>query len=966
MSFFLANKHLFKLEPTDGEGLRECQLGAIWALKSHFTTTLSNEIASLISMPTGSGKTALMMAACFELEISKVLIIVPSKILRRQICEQFRNLQILKNNRCLPPDLPELKAYEVVNRQTTVAAWEEIISSHDVIVAHPNSISPYFKGLVAPPISLIGAIFIDEAHHEPAPTWKALNDFYLGNKRIFFTATPFRRDKKRMRAKLVYHYPLAKALDKEILRPILFQGIASGLNKSASDLELIRVAIDVLRRERSLNSTATIIIRTDTIDDAVLLKQQYNDAGIQVDAIHSKRTADVNADIINRTRNNELDGLVCVGIASEGLDIPNLKVAVLHATPRSIPYTIQFLGRISRQPNNQEGPATLIANLDEVRGEVTRLYRSDEAWSRLIPSVIDNRVASARHYRSSQASEIDFQLPEINVFFSAIIYEVNSHFSFKQDFIDTTDSDTILHVEQENADSPLVVITSISKPIDWANREVFIEDFLDIHIFYHSPSSNLLFELTTSDLVLNSFRDNLIHSETMPISHGRLYKTLSSFSQTDYIMVGMKNATMRGSAQPSYKTVMGSGVQTTVRASEGRVFSTGHALLKIDNDNTWGIATKKGRVWAMKRGTVNEFQIWCDRLAALVQTGTLINTLPGLSFLARTSPISIIRSIPLSIILDDMFFRARTVIIDVAGVGVFRDIIPIIEPNAIDLATGILNCTLKIDAFSCGATMNLISNTIWNVDTRYSIQVRADRSESDNISDSIQNVLNKYPPSLVMPNGEVIEGKNCIVPNRSIEVLPNTLWKGQSWTGCNIRAERYDPTATAPTLPVINKTVDLISAQLHSGDVLILDDGANEISDLVWIQDHDKTINLVHCKPSKKDKAGCRVGDSDILFAQALRSIHWVSSSVILDRLDERISGNGNSRILIGAVHFQGILNTYKINEWRFNIILAQPGFKKGQVSDHRRPRNNVYELAIPMFERIRAGTASMEIWCTS
>ena len=63
MAFFIENKELYKLQPEEGNGLRKCQLGAVWALKSYFTTS-TNEIASLISMPTGSGKTTLMMATC--------------------------------------------------------------------------------------------------------------------------------------------------------------------------------------------------------------------------------------------------------------------------------------------------------------------------------------------------------------------------------------------------------------------------------------------------------------------------------------------------------------------------------------------------------------------------------------------------------------------------------------------------------------------------------------------------------------------------------------------------------------------------------------------------------------------------------------------------------------------------------------------------------------------------------------
>ena len=116
MSYFIDNKSSFQLEPTNKSGLRKCQLGAIWALKSHFITS-SNNIASLISMPTGSGKTALMMATCFELNLKKVLIVVPSKILRGQLSDQFKSLKVLKDAGCLLDNAPEVKVFEVTKRQ---------------------------------------------------------------------------------------------------------------------------------------------------------------------------------------------------------------------------------------------------------------------------------------------------------------------------------------------------------------------------------------------------------------------------------------------------------------------------------------------------------------------------------------------------------------------------------------------------------------------------------------------------------------------------------------------------------------------------------------------------------------------------------------------------------------------------------------------------------------------------------
>ncbi len=961
MAFFIEHKELFKLQPEEGNGLRKCQLGAIWALKSHFTTS-SNEIASLVSMPTGSGKTALMMATCFELNLKKILIVVPSKILRRQIAEQFKTLQVLKNVNCLPNDIDKINVFEVTKRQNTREQWEAILSEHDVIVAHPNSISPYYKDIEAIPIDLIDAVLVDEAHHEPAETWRKINDFYSELKRVFFTATPFRRDRKRMKAKLIYHYSIDKALEDNIMREVRFVGEMAGIQNTNE--ALMNSAFEVFQKEKELNQNASILIRTDRIEDSILLTQLYNEKGFNVDYIHSKRSANVNSQLVTKVKNNELDGLVCVGIASEGLDIPNLKVAVLHATPRSIPYTIQFLGRISRQPEDQNGNATLIANKDQVKGEVYKLYKSDETWGKLIPQLIDEQMQRARHYKSSQAKEVDFQMPELNVFFSALIYETSNDFEFENvEEINAKEPYEILRIEQQNDDSPLIIVTAYDKPLEWANREIHIQDLLDVHLLYYHSDSNLLFELTTSEKALGSFKKELIKSGLRRLPHSRLYKTLSQFRQSDYIMVGMKNAVSQGASQPSYKTVIGSGVQASVRASEGRVFSTGHALLKLDLKKTWGLATKKGRVWAMKRGTSEEFKNWCDSLVSLIEDGPVITNLPGLSFLASSEPISKIEELPIAIIPNDLFFRAYLTIIHINDDEPIRNCIPEISPLNLDMVNNQLKCQIKINQFKYDILMSLTEDKIWTLITDSEIRVRADKSENDIIEKSLEEILNEYYPSLIMPSGSVIEGRSKIIPNRTIEDLPSNIWKVKDWTGCNIRTERYEEIPTAGNIPVINKTIELIRPDFETDrDVLILDDGSHEIADLIWFQQDTKQVHFIHCKASRGEKPGRRKADCDILFAQAMRSIHWISSVSLIDRLKERIQGN-SELILTNQVTWDALADDFKINNWSYNIILPQPGFNIVQVSNRDKENNNIYELAIPMYERILGSMAQLEIW---
>ena len=70
------------------DGLRRPQRGAIFAIGSHFS--LSDE-ASLVSMPTGTGKTAVLMMAPFLLKAQRALVITPSRMVRDQIVEEFED-----------------------------------------------------------------------------------------------------------------------------------------------------------------------------------------------------------------------------------------------------------------------------------------------------------------------------------------------------------------------------------------------------------------------------------------------------------------------------------------------------------------------------------------------------------------------------------------------------------------------------------------------------------------------------------------------------------------------------------------------------------------------------------------------------------------------------------------------------------------------------------------------------------
>ena len=111
MSYFKENAGKLTGLTLDGQAIyRECQVGAAWAALAHFTA--SSEPA-LISMPTGSGKTALMMMLSFLLRAERVIIVTPSVVLRGQTAAKFESLADLRAVGAYPPRHP-VRAYMTI------------------------------------------------------------------------------------------------------------------------------------------------------------------------------------------------------------------------------------------------------------------------------------------------------------------------------------------------------------------------------------------------------------------------------------------------------------------------------------------------------------------------------------------------------------------------------------------------------------------------------------------------------------------------------------------------------------------------------------------------------------------------------------------------------------------------------------------------------------------------------------
>lgn len=149
-----------------------------------------------------------MMTAVVTERIERTLVVVPSALLRTQVYDKFKTLGILYDIGYLKDRVVSPNVLKLNSNIKNFDEFRRCIEKSNIIVTTMALLCKMQEDYKTYLSDMIDLLIVDESHHISAKTWMETKSWFLNNKIIQFTATPFRDDGKKIDGDIIYNFPL--------------------------------------------------------------------------------------------------------------------------------------------------------------------------------------------------------------------------------------------------------------------------------------------------------------------------------------------------------------------------------------------------------------------------------------------------------------------------------------------------------------------------------------------------------------------------------------------------------------------------------------------------------------------------------------------------------------------------------------------------------------------------------------
>ena len=970
-----ASLNLFK-ENNGTSALYKNQIAAVGATLSHFSTKSD---PALIAMPTGTGKTAVMIILSYAFKASKVLVITPSMLVREQITKQFKNPELLTGKGVIAGENILPRVYELTGIENDPNRWATIISGYDVVVGIPGTFDQIDSIETTIDKDTFDLVFVDEAHHSRAKSWISILKTFSSAKQILLTATPFRRDKKDIKARLIYNYPLKQAFEEKLFSKINLVAVdtANVISEDEKNIRIAKAAEAVYSARQ--HQDHKILIRTDRKSSAIHLLELYNQhTNLKLDVIHSKLGDRTVRSRIRGLTSGELDGIICVDMMGEGYDFPALKIAAVHIPHKSLAITLQFVGRISRTNTEEGNTATVVAGQHEFKIDSHQLYKTDSRdWSIILPDLHKAKIQKTEDEQDFFDSFEDFSEPvpnsiineeaisidddDLRPFFHTKVYQIIDQSENEDDEIidigttidfsgtDALSNPVITHHHVSTAyDVAVYVVSELKKPKWYVGDDELTDVQNELFIIYFDRDNSILFISATlkdnelyEHLASQYLKEGIIHDMIpLPI----LKRVMAGWVEPKMYNVGMKSRKTKGNSE-SYKNILGSLAQKGVLPSDKYNYTRGHSFGGgydpiVQKEVLIGISTSS-KVWALEDNKIKYLVEWFKYVARKIGDSDMDNLTSPLSELDSGKVVTEFPDLtPFFADWDAQLYHKSTRI-------VFIDADAEVADSAL-----VCSCTVEITGYNKDELLLLIRKGEIAAKIKYVIAPRVSFGYADDtnyriairIGDSFGNpehfllILNENPINIYFENLAKLVGKVFFEYSGTFNTITDEQIVSHSWpVSVNLNKEYYTPDDVVSNRANNEMRLSIhdyiIELAMQEFDVVFYDHGSLEIADVIGLS--NQKIQFYHCK--KQDGNTPRVSVDDIyeVSGQAVKSVNWAHRKLLIKQLYERADQNSSSsKIKKGTLsNIKAILDTFDNPIIPVIITIVQPGLKTSNLN---------------------------------
>lgn len=952
------------------DGLRSPQLGSLHAIASHWTLT---HTPGIIVMPTGTGKTEVMLAATVAEACSCLLVIVPSDALRTQTADKFADFGILKKFGIVP----ESAHYPVVARLAGTPKNADdlsIVDNVNVIVSTMQALASASSAVLETLASKCTHLFFDEAHHTPAESWSRLKAVFKNKKILQFTATPFRQDGKRLEGKILFNYPLAKAQSEGYFKPIGIKEVWEW-NEDEADAQIARLAVETLRGDLAKKLDHVLMARVKGIERAEKIFNDLYSKHPDLNPVVVHQHTPKRRSVIEAIKRLEHKIIVCVDMLGEGFDLPNLKISAIHDPHRSLGVTLQFAGRFTRSNLPTIGDATVIVNManQKMSDTLDELYSENADWNLLLAKLSTDAIAPQVEFSdfhegvqpiSDQPDDEPLSDRMLEPKTSTVVYRSEG---FNPDnFVNTISKEHELLGSWINREkNVLMYVVKRQESLKWAKTKSVADEIHDLVVAFHDSEQNLLFIHSSSKANQRRIAE-AIGQNILQIQEEEVFRVLGKIERLMFYSAGL-----RGSGHGGIRFTMLAGLDVAKaidpaqmqNSTKSNLFGVGYA----DGQRISIGCSRKGTIWAMQATSIPEWTKWCQKVGKKL----LDRSIPTDEYLEHALVPEAIDEYP----FDPSDPDTHPLCIDWP----FK-LYQLLPKTATFSADGRtfewISCDLEITAVS----QQSYEFRITNKTDQYNFEARLDKKrgftvESKSTAEisvrcgndrwTVNEFFTEYKPVLRMPDGGQIEGGIQIRPRKKIiQQIASSCLIVKDWSQTTITDESLWKHKTKRNSSVQGTVINELTPESHT-QIVFDDDDAGEIADVVTISEinNDIHVGLYHCKFSDGPKPGSRASDLYVVAGQAEKGIHWTHNfdnivRTLIKRENESLNGR-DTRFHKGDIKLLEQLRRKAIRtRVLYNVIVVQPGLSKTKFT----PEHSTVFGAASLFIRQHLAT-ELKVW---